>query len=306
MLRRKSRTPKTHRTHKAPGPAGIAPAAVHAPRGRRRARPDAAVPAELLLGPEVKAALLQPAKAPPREARAPVPPPVAKAPPVVAPRKGEGHHHELVLVTGFEPFGGERINPSWEICKQLGSEVAGVRIETCLVPCEFRRAIEGVAEAIERLHPTLVILLGQAGGRDRVGVERVAINVDDARIADNAGAQPIDEFIAGNGPPAYFATLPVKAMAVAMRAAGVPTEVSNSAGTFVCNHLMYGVLHYLAASGQRARAGFIHVPYSEEQVLDKPATPSMAIATMVKAIRAGIAAALQHRRDLKAAEGALD
>jgi pyroglutamyl-peptidase len=173
------------------------------------------------------------------------------------------------------------------------------------VPCEFRRAIEVVAEAIERLHPVLVVCLGQAGGRLRLGVERVAINIDDARIPDNSGVQPIDELIAPNGPPAYFASLPVKAMAAAMRAAGAPAEVSNTAGTYVCNHLMYGVLHYLAASGHRARAGFIHVPYSEEQVLDKPNTPGMALATMLKGIRAALAAAREHRHDIKASEGAL-
>lgn len=286
MLRRKAKGPKTHKpyqarqhsSHRSPEPAGSA-AAAPATRSRRRARGDAQVPAELILRPEVKAAMLQ------REKVAP---------------------HEVVLVTGFEPFDGEKTNPSWEICRQLGSEIAGVRVETCLVPCEFRRAIEVAAAAIERVHPTFVVCLGQAGGRQRLGVERVAINVDDARIPDNAGAQPVDEFIAANGPPAYFASLPVKAMAIAMRAAGVPTEVSNSAGTFVCNHLMYGVLHYLTESGHRARAGFIHVPFSEQQVHDKPNTPSMAMATMVKGVRAAIVAAHVHRHDIKAAEGALD
>lgn len=221
------------------------------------------------------------------------------------PPKGSGRNQDVVLVTGFEPFGGEKTNPSWEICKQLGGEVAGMRVETCLVPCEFGRAIEVVAAAIERLHPTLVICLGLAGGRLRMGVERVAINVDDARIPDNAGAQPVDEWIAANGPPAYFATLPVKAMALAMREAGASTEVSNSAGTFVCNHLMYGVLHYLAQSGQRARAGFIHVPYGDGQALDKRDVASMSIATMVKGVRAAIAAARDNRHDIKAAEGAI-
>jgi pyroglutamyl-peptidase len=298
MLRRKSRSKKAHKgheprqshqAHRSPAPAA-SPVAVNATRSRRRARSDAQVPPELILKPEVQAAMLQPAKSP----RAAALPP-----------KGEARAGEIVIVTGFEPFNGERTNPSWEICRQLG-ELPGMRIETCLVPCEFRRSIEVVAEAIERLHPTLVVCLGQAGSRQRMGVERVAINIDDARIPDNAGAQPVDEWIAANGPPAYFASLPVKAMALAMRAAGVPTEVSNSAGTFVCNHLMYGVLHYLAESGHRARAGFIHVPYSEEQVLDKPSTPSMAIATMVKGIRAGIMAAHEHRHDIRAAEGALD
>jgi pyroglutamyl-peptidase len=214
-------------------------------------------------------------------------------------------HAEVVLVTGFEPFGGEKVNPSWQVCTQLEAEIAGMRVETVRVPCEFRRSIEVVADAIERHHPQVVLCLGQAGGRTRLGVERVAINVDDARIPDNAGAQPLDEIIAPNGPPAYFATVPVKAMAAAMRAAGAPTEVSNSAGTYICNHVMYGVLHYIAASGHRARAGFIHVPYSEEQVLDKRDVAGMAVATMVKGVRAAIAAAQQYRHDLKAAEGAL-
>jgi len=208
-------------------------------------------------------------------------------------------------VTGFDAFGGEESNPSWEICTQLPREIAGMTVETCRVPCEFRRSIQVVAEAIERHRPALVVCIGQAGGRVHLGVERVAMNLDDARIPDNSGAQPVDEAIAPNGPPAYFATLPVKAMAAAMRAAGVPAEISNTCGTYVCNHLMYGVLHYLAESGHKARAGFIHVPFSEEQVLDKPGTPAMAIASMVKGIHAAIAAAREHRHDLKIAEGAL-
>lgn len=212
----------------------------------------------------------------------------------------------VVLVTGFEPFGGETTNPSWQICERLPREIAGMRVETCVVPCEFRQAIEVAAEAIQRLKPALVVSLGQAGGRSRIGVERVAINVDDARIADNAGAQPIDEPIAASGPPAYFATLPVKAMVQAVRAAGVPAEVSNSAGTYVCNHVMYGVLHFLAASGMRSRAGFIHVPYEEGQVLDKPNAAAMSLDSMVKGIVAAIEAAARRTTDIATAEGALD
>ncbi len=192
------------------------------------------------------------------------------------------------------------------MCKRLPKEIAGLRVETCLVPCEFRRAIEVAAEAIERTHPAFVISLGQAGGRARLGVERVAINIDDARIPDNAGYQPVDEWVAANGPPAYFASVPVKAMAVAMREAGVPAEVSNTAGTFVCNHLMYGVLHYLAASGYRTRARFIHVPYSEAQASGHRDSPSMSIDTMVKGVVAAIRAAQANRHDIKLPEGALD
>jgi pyroglutamyl-peptidase len=150
-----------------------------------------------------------------------------------------------------------------------------------------------------------VILLGQAGGRARISVERVAINVDDARAPDNAGAQPIDAAIASGGPPAYFATLPVKAMVAAIRRAGVPAELSNSAGTFVCNHLMYGVLHFIAASGIEARAGFIHVPYSEEQVVDRADAFGMSVASMAKGIEAAIRAAHGHREDLAVSEGAV-
>ncbi|QJR14171.1 Pyrrolidone-carboxylate peptidase [Usitatibacter palustris] len=162
------------------------------------------------------------------------------------------------------------------------------------VPCEFRRAIETVVSAIEKHRPGVIICVGQAGGRDRLCMERIAINIDDTENADNAGVQPIDQPIAPNGPTAYFATVPVKAMAAASRIAGVPAEVSNSAGTYVCNHLLYGVLHYLAASGSTARAGFIHVPYAESQVVDKPGKPSMALPVMARGVEAAIAAALEQ------------
>lgn len=222
-------------------------------RGRRRARADAPVPEKLLL----------------REPRG-------------------GTNEPVVLVTGFEPFGGERANPSWEICMRLPRLVGGLRVATCRVPCEFGRSIAVLEEAIARLRPAAVVLLGQAGGRAHVCVERVAINVDDSRLPDNAGACPVDAAVVAGGPPAYFATLPVKAIVGAMRKAGVPAEVSNSAGTYVCNHLMYGVLHYLAANGSQARAGFVHVPYAEEQVLDKPGVAALSLATMVRGVEAAL------------------
>ncbi|MGE0355302.1 MAG: pyroglutamyl-peptidase I [Burkholderiales bacterium] len=211
-----------------------------------------------------------------------------------------------VLVTGFDPFGGEDVNPSWEICGRLPAAIGHARLDTVRVPTEFRRAIEVAAGAIERLEPSLVILLGQAGGRACLSVERVAINVDDARIADNAGWQPVDEPVAPAGPAAYFATVPVKAMVAAIREAGVPAEVSNSAGTYVCNHLLYGVLHFLAASGRDARAGFIHVPWLESQAISRPGEPAMALATMARGVEAAIAAALSTAVDVKMAAGTLD
>ena len=275
MLRRRSKSP---RDDKRP------PKVAHGgPGSRRRARPDTPVPSQLLL-----------------------PPGGLPAPEREKPRKARPGAERVVLVTGFDPFGGEQLNPSWEICKRLSREIAGLRVETCRVPCEFRRAIEVVAEAIERHRPSMVICLGQAGGRTHMSVERVAINVDDARIDDNAGTQPVDEPIAVDGPAAYFSTLPIKAMAIAMREAGVPAEVSNTAGTYVCNHLMYGVLHFLAASGNAARAGFVHVPYEVRQVAARPGVASLALETMVKGVEAAIAAAATHRHDVAVAEGKLD
>ena len=271
MLRRRSRDRRDRK------PRDEKPVVQPASPAKRRARPDAVVPDDLKLSGH-----------PGRRNR------------------DDGPGSKVVLVTGFEPFGGEPVNPSWEICTRLPRQIAGLRVETCRVPCEFRRAIEVVAEAIERHHPDIVISLGLAGGRNRLGVERVAINMDDARIPDNAGAQPIDEMIAANGPPAYFATIPVKAIARGIRAAGVPAEVSNSAGTYVCNHVMYGVLHYLAASGNHARAGFIHVPYAESQVLDKRDAPALSVESMTRGIEAAIAAAVENRRDIATAEGNLD
>lgn len=288
MLRRRKKDQRDERRPRAPrgtGSPGPAPEP-QAPQGtKRRARRDALVPPELLIRNEPPAPSL-------REHR---------------PRKAEKAGDGVVLVTGFDPFGGEELNPSWEICRQLaGTTIDGLRVEACKVPCEFRRAIDIVAAAIERHRPALVICLGQAGGRAQMSVERVAINVDDARIADNSGSRPIDEPIAAEGPAAYFATVPVKAMARAMREANVPAQVSNTAGTYVCNHVMYGVLHYLAASGNPARAGFIHVPYAEEQVLDKPAIAALSLASMVRGVQAAIEAAHRHASDIRVSEGTID
>ena len=288
MLRRRKKEQRDERRPRAPrgaGSPGPAPEPQASPGSRRRARRDAPVPPELLIRNEPPAPSLREHK----------------------PRKAAKAGDEVVLVTGFDPFGGERLNPSWEICRQLaGTTIDGLRVEACKVPCEFHRAIDTVAAAIERHRPALVICLGQAGGRAQMSVERVAINVDGARIADNSGSRPIDEPIADEGPAAYFATVPVKAMARAMREANVPAQVSNTAGTYVCNHLMYGVLHYLAASGNPARAGFIHVPYAEEQVLDKPAIAALSLASMVRGVRAAIEAALRHATDMRVSEGTID
>uniref|UniRef100_UPI00227FD237 pyroglutamyl-peptidase I n=2 Tax=Enterobacterales TaxID=91347 RepID=UPI00227FD237 len=146
---------------------------------------------------------------------------------------------QKVLITGFEPFGGERLNPSWEVVKQLNDmELVGTRIVARQLPCVFGAALEALNAAIDEVQPLMVLAVGQAGGRTDITIERVAINVDDARIPDNQGQQPVDEPIVAGGPAAYFSTLPIKAMVSSMREAGIPASVSQTAGTYVCNHVM--------------------------------------------------------------------
>ena len=204
------------------------------------------------------------------------------------------------------PFGGERSNPSWEIVNALPETISAYRIEALRVPTEFGKAISVTTKAIDALKPAIVLCFGQAGGRSRMSVERVAINVDDARIADNAGNQAIDQPICVDGPAAYFCSVPIKAMVAAMTKAGVPAEVSNSAGTFVCNHLIYGVLHHITSKKIAARAGFIHVPYLESQVFDKADTAAMSLATMNAGAKAAIMAAIKNKTDVKLSGGALN
>ena len=195
-----------------------------------------------------------------------------------------------VLVTGFEPFGGEQVNPSWEVVRRLlqapppGLSIIGVRL-----PVARFVAIDLAVEAIERERPDLVVALGQAGGRARLTPERIAINVDDYRLPDNAGNQPCDEPIKADAPAAYFCTLPVKDMVVAMEAAGAPARVSNSAGTYLCNHVAFGVLHQVAGSGKEIPSGFVHLPYLPAQVADKAGeTPSVSLEVMVAGMRAAL------------------
>ena len=208
-----------------------------------------------------------------------------------------------LLLTGFTPFDGETINPALEAVKHVKPEIAGMEIVKLEVPTVFGESVRLVAEAIEREQPDFVLSIGQAGGRAAVTPERVAINVDDARIPDNAGQQPIDVPIFADGENAYFTTLPVKAMTDAIRNAGLPSALSNTAGTFVCNHLMYGVLHHLHQNHKSIKAGFIHVPYIPEQTADKPGVPSMPLDDIVRALEAAIAAIPVHETDIKTAYG---
>lgn len=197
-----------------------------------------------------------------------------------------------ILLTGFEPFGGDGINPSLEVARALD----GMRIEDMLVqaeclPCVFDEAGRRLESLLIERRPALVLCLGLAGGRAAVTVERVAINVDDARIPDNAGRKPEDAPIVPDGPAAYFSTLPVKAIVQALRGVGIPAAVSDSAGTFVCNHVFYALMNHLSRFLPESHGGFIHLPYLPEQVTDRPETPSMALTMQADAIRLALGVA---------------
>ena len=212
-----------------------------------------------------------------------------------------------VLLTGFEPFDRETINPSWEAVRALdGWRLGGAVVHARRIPCVFGAALVALDAAIDELQPQLVLAVGQAGGRSEFTPERVAINVDDGRIGDNAGHQPIDQPVVAGAPAAYFSTLPIKAMVRDLRAAGVPAAVSNSAGTFVCNHLFFGLMHRAATRPVPGmRAGFIHVPYLPEQAARLPGQPSMALATLVAGLRVAVATALAVRQDIRETDGRL-
>lgn len=200
-----------------------------------------------------------------------------------------------LLLTGFEPFGGEQQNPSMALVRSLeGESIGGLRIVTAVLPCSFGRAPAALNAALEQSSPALVLAMGQAGGRSELSLERVAINLMDARIADNDGAQPVDQPVDPRGPAAYFSTLPIKAMMVASRSAGVPAAVSHSAGTFVCNQVFYILQHRLAR--QRVASGFMHLPWLPEQATAHPGAPSMPLATMAHGLREALVAAVRLLR----------
>lgn len=174
-----------------------------------------------------------------------------------------------ILITGFDPFGGETINPSYEAIIHMKS-FKDVDILKLCVPTEFYRSSQIVIDAIHDFNPDYVLLIGQAGNARHILIERVAINIDDARIPDNNHIQPIDHPISLFGPTAYFSTLPIKKLKDALNQKNVPAEISNSAGTYVCNHLMYSVLHEIKQRDLNIKAGFIHVPFTESQVELRP------------------------------------
>ena len=214
-------------------------------------------------------------------------------------------HTPRILLTGFEPFGGDLVNPSALVCQALhGQRVGHATVQAVELPCVFGRALQVLDEALAATSPVLVLALGLAAGRAEISVERVAINVDDARIPDNAGAQPVDVPVVADGPAAWFSTLPVKAIVAALRQVGLPAAVSQTAGTFVCNHVFYGLQHRLAGSG--VRSGFIHVPLIEAQAPAHPGLPTLPLDDLVRGVRTALRVALTHEGvDVRVGGGAV-
>ena len=209
-----------------------------------------------------------------------------------------------VLLTGFAPFGGDRSNPSWEAVRTLeGARIRGHRVVARCLPVEFGRSLQALRAAIREAKPALVLCVGVAGGRADISIERVAINVDDARIPDNAGASPVDRPVVEDGPAAYFATLPIKAILVALRSAGIPAAVSQTAGTYVCNHVFYGLMHALRRK-PKVRGGFIHVPYAPADAASHPGAPSLPVDLAAEALRIALRTVLTHATDRRIAAGA--
>ncbi|MDU0330883.1 pyroglutamyl-peptidase I [Paenibacillus sp. 3LSP] len=194
-----------------------------------------------------------------------------------------------LLLTGFEPFGGEPINPAVEAMRRLQGRVIGsFEIVGLELPTVFGQSTERLLAAVQQHEPAVVIALGQAGGREGISFERIAVNLNDANIADNAGNQPVDEPVVPEGPAAYWTTLPVKRMVDRLRNEGIPASISLSAGTFVCNHLFYGLMHHLAVTGKPIRGGFIHVPYLPEQADRHSGAPSMTLDQLVTGLERAI------------------
>ena len=215
-----------------------------------------------------------------------------------------------ILLTGFEPFGGDSVNPSWLVAQQLeGMSFAGAQVQAVQLPCVFGISAQVLLQALAQHQPDVVLALGLAQGREGISIERVAINVDDARMADNAGHQPIDTPVVPGGPAAYFSTLPIKRLAQGLQQAGHPAHISQTAGTFVCNHVFYALQHHLL--GQHVMSGFVHLPALPEQAdrAPDPRPPHMALSDQVAAVQKLLQLCVAHasRRegDVRVSGGAI-
>lgn len=208
-----------------------------------------------------------------------------------------------ILVTGFDPFGGEPINPAIESVKKLPDNIAGAEIIKLEIPTVRKKSLEKIEKAINEHNPDVILSIGQAGGRFDISIERVGINLDDFRIPDNEGNQIIDEPVFPDGENSYFVKLPVKAMVQNVQKNNIPASVSYTAGTFVCNHVLYGVLYLIEKKYKGKKSGFIHIPFLPQQVVDKRNMPSMELNTIVKGLTAAIEAIVKNNEDIKEVGG---
>ena len=208
-----------------------------------------------------------------------------------------------ILVTGFDPFGGEPINPAIESVKRLPDNIAGAEIIKLEIPTVRKKSLEKIEKAINEHNPDVILSIGQAGGRFDISIERVGINLDDFRIPDNEGNQIIDEPIFPDGENSYFVKLPVKAMVQNVQKNNIPASVSYTAGTFVCNHVLYGVMYLIEKKYKGKKSGFIHIPFLPQQVVDKRNMPSMELNTIVKGLTAAIEAIVKNNEDIKEVGG---
>ncbi|MGL4688294.1 MAG: pyroglutamyl-peptidase I [Fusobacteriaceae bacterium] len=204
-----------------------------------------------------------------------------------------------ILITGFDPFGGEKINPAYEAVKGLKNTIEGYEIIKREIPTVFVKSYEKLFALIKEIKPEIVICVGQAGGRFEITPERVAINLDDARIPDNEGNQPIDMEIFQDGKSAYFSNLPIKKIALAIQEKGIPSVVSNTAGTFVCNHVMYALMYFIEKNNLDMKGGFIHVPYLPEQVINKKGQPYMSQELITQGLEQSLICAIKNDSDGK-------
>ncbi len=207
------------------------------------------------------------------------------------------------LITGFDPFGHDKINPSWEAVSQLPDRIDDLQIVKLKLPTVFRDSLVLLENAIDKHNPSIVLSVGVAGGRSSISLERIAMNLDDARIPDNSGKSPIDEKIDPNGPDAYFSSLPIKGIIFELKKNLIPASVSNTAGTFVCNHVMYGLLNTLKKNNSSAKGGFVHIPYLPCQVTDRSQLPSMSLEIVVDALKIIIEVSSKLDRDIVLSAG---
>lgn len=207
------------------------------------------------------------------------------------------------LVTGFDPFGGDKVNPSSLAVSRLKRRIGRLEVVTAVLPTSYARSAGVLRRAIDRARPDIVLCVGQAGGRTDLCLERIGINVQDARIPDNDRQQPIDVPVSAKGPAAYFATLPIKACVAALRKEGLPAIVSNTAGTFVCNHILYSLMDILAHHDRPMRGGFLHIPYVPEQAARLGAAPSMAVDDIARGIEIILRTSATRKADIRTVEG---